>query len=81
MATSTITDVEDQFPGIFRAPPEFMGMQKSPSGKEFIRIKFRIWPGRGGPLETVFRQEIIQKFKAIDSGYSDWMVSVNYEIA
>ncbi|MGV7222875.1 MAG: mechanosensitive ion channel family protein [Nitrospinales bacterium] len=76
-----LKDIEDQFPGIFRATPEFMGNHKSPSGKEFLRIKFRIWPGRGGPLETVSKQEILQKFKAIDPDYSDWMVSVNYEIA
>ncbi|PIP71564.1 MAG: mechanosensitive ion channel protein MscS [Nitrospinae bacterium CG22_combo_CG10-13_8_21_14_all_47_10] len=81
VAELVLKDIEDQFPGIFRAPPEFMGCQKSPSGKEFLRIKFRIWPGRGSPLETVFKQEIIQNFKAIDPNYSDWMVSVNYEVA
>jgi moderate conductance mechanosensitive channel len=81
VVSSVLQDIKGQFPGIFRAPPEHMGCQLSPSGKEFLRIKFRIWPGRGGPLETAFKQEIIQNFKTIDPNYSDWMVSVNYEVA
>lgn len=70
----------DQFPGIFRAPPEYMGPQKTETGRNFLRMKFRIWPGRGGPLETTFRQELLQEAKAIDTGYADWMVSVNFEV-
>lgn len=70
----------DQFPGIFRAPPEYMGLQRTAASRTFIRMKFRIWPGRGAPLETVFRQELLQEAKAIDPTYADWMVAVNFEV-
>lgn len=70
----------DQFPGIFRAPPEYMGVNRTAAGRNFVRMKFRIWPGRGGPLETVFRQELLQEAKAIDPTYADWMVAVNFEV-
>lgn len=70
----------EQFPGIFRAPPEFMGAQQTASGRRFVRMKFRVWPGRGGPLETAFRQEVLQAAKAIEPAYADWMVSVNFEV-
>ncbi|MDA0241196.1 MAG: hypothetical protein O3A84_14380 [Proteobacteria bacterium] len=45
-----------------------------------MRLKFRIWPGRGGPIETVFKQELLQALKAIDPTYQDWMISVSYEV-
>lgn len=70
----------DQFPGIFRAPPEYMGPQRTAAGRHFVRMKFRIWPGRGAPLETVFRQELLQEAKVIDPTYADWMVAVNFEV-
>ena len=46
----------------------------------FLRIKFRIWPGRGTALETTFKQEIVQSLKELDAAYLDWMVTVNYEV-
>lgn len=47
---------------------------------EVCRVVFQIWPGRGAPIETTFKQEIIQAIKTIDPAFLDWMVSVNYEI-
>jgi len=77
ITTSTI----EQFPGILRAPPEIEGRQTTSSGKTYFRIKFRIWPGRGGPLETAFKQELVQALKEHDPNYADWMVTINYEVA
>ncbi|WP_416896655.1 MAG: mechanosensitive ion channel family protein [Minwuia sp.] len=71
---------EGQFAGIFRAPPEVMDPATTAAGRQFIRIKFRIWPGRGGPLETAFRQELVQAGKSIDPDYAEWMVMVNNEV-
>lgn len=45
-----------------------------------MRIKFRVWPGRGGVLETTLRQEIVASLKELDPNYSEWMVAVNYEV-
>jgi moderate conductance mechanosensitive channel len=69
-----------QFPGILIKPFSIEGLIKTAPGKEILRIKFRIWPGRGTPIETLFKQELIQRLKIVDSSYSDWMVSVNYEV-
>jgi len=70
----------EQFPGIARAAPEIIPQHTTSGGKTFMRIKFRIWPGRGAPLEGFFRQDIIQAMKGVDPRYDDWMVSVNYEV-
>jgi small conductance mechanosensitive channel len=70
----------EQFPGILRAPPEVTEPYRTQSGKSYLRIKFRIWPGRGAPLEGFFRQDLLQAIKQIIPEYADWMISVNYEV-
>ena len=70
----------EQFPGIFITEPSIEGRFKTHSGKEFLRIKFRIWPGRGAVMETTIKQEILQALKSLDAAYADWMVTVNYEV-
>lgn len=70
----------EQYPGILRTLPDYEGVQTTSSGRTYLRVKFRIWPGRGGPIETGFKQEVVQALKAIDPNYSDWMVSINYEV-
>lgn len=70
----------EQFPGILRASPEVTGPHKTSAGKIYLRIKFRIWPGRGTPLEGVFRQDLLQAIRRTVPDYADWMVSVNYEV-
>jgi len=72
--------VTEQFPGIFRAPPEITGPHATGAGKMYLRAKFRIWPGRGAPLEGVFRQDLLQAIRQIVPDLADWMVSVNYEV-
>ena len=80
-AARAMTDsVIEQFAGIFRAPAEVMGRFATKSGRSYLRIKFRIWPGRGGPIETAFKQELMQSLKKIDPDYADWMVAVAYEV-
>lgn len=70
----------EQFPGILLTPPDYEGIQQTSIGRKFLRVKFRIWPGRGGPIENNFKQEIIQALKQIDDKYEDWMVAINYEV-
>ena len=77
---SIITAAYEQFPGIFITRPSSEGRIKTQSGKEFLRIKFRIWPGRNTTLETTFKQEIVQSLKEITPEFADWMVAVNYEV-
>ncbi|MGB5606381.1 MAG: mechanosensitive ion channel domain-containing protein [Gammaproteobacteria bacterium] len=70
----------EQFPGILRAEPEIENVQVTDAGKRFLRVKFRIWPGRGAPIETTFKQDVVQALKGIDDSYADWKVSINYEV-
>lgn len=69
----------EQYPGILIAEPSVEGRQHTRAGKLFLRVKFRIWPGRGGPLETLFKQELVKAMQAIEPTFTDWMVSVLYE--
>lgn len=75
-----VSSATEQYPGILLAPPSIQGRIKTSSGKEFLRVKFRIWPGRGAPLETNFKEEVVQSLKEIFPPYADWMVTVNYEV-
>jgi small-conductance mechanosensitive channel len=70
----------EQLSGTFVYPPSIEGRVKTSSGKEFLRVKFRLWPGRGSPIETVFKQEVYYALKTLDPNYQDWMVTVNYEV-
>jgi small conductance mechanosensitive channel len=69
-----------EFPGLCAREPEIVGRQRLDSGKEFLRLKFRIWPNRGGPIETTFRQELEAELTRENSDYRQWMISVTYEI-
>jgi len=78
---SIMSSALERFPGISLMAPSIEGRLKmSSSGREILRVKFRIWPGRGGPLEAAIRPELIQELKAIDGSYADWMVTINYEV-
>jgi small-conductance mechanosensitive channel len=78
--TAAVGAAAEQFPGIFVSPPSLGGRVKTGSGKEFLRAKFRLWPGRGAPIETFFKQELLSALKALDPSYQEWMVTLNYEV-
>lgn len=70
----------EQFPGVMRHPPSIEGVTELPSGRVFLRIKFRIWPERGGPIEKSFRPELLEALKRIDPDYVDWMITLHLEV-
>ena len=72
--------VQQQFPRISIIAPSSEGRIRFEAGKEIIRIKFRIWPNRGQPIETTFLQELLAEITRLDPDYKPWMVSINYEI-
>jgi small-conductance mechanosensitive channel len=80
IVNNAIKAVYKRYPNIFRASPAGAKIIKTSDGKEYKRIIFKIWPGRGAPIEGSFRQELYQEIKTIDPSYGDWMISVNYEI-
>jgi small conductance mechanosensitive channel len=79
-AVRVMTSFARQFPGVSVREPAIVGRQRLDSGKEFLRLKFRVWPNRGGPLETTFRQELEAELKRENPDYQAWMIAVAYEI-
>ena len=77
---SILDSTYEQYPGIFRRPPGIEGIKTASTGRTYMRAKFRIWPGRGGPIESHFKQEVLQTMKSTDANYADWMISINYEV-
>jgi small conductance mechanosensitive channel len=69
-----------QYPAIILRPPSFARVDIEDPPRALFRITFRIWPGRGGPIEGPFRQELLQRMKAIEEDFGDWRVAVNTEV-
>ena len=80
IVSKSVKSVQEKYPNILRGANPKEKIIKTSTGKEYKRIIFRIWPGRGAPIESTFKQELLQEIKTIDPGYADWMISVNYEI-
>lgn len=72
--------VPERFPGIMRHPPSVEGRYTTSGEREYLRVKFRIWPDRGEPIERSFRPELLAALKRIDPDYPDWQVSVYFEV-
>jgi small conductance mechanosensitive channel len=70
----------EQFPGILINEPSNEGRLALSSGKEILRIKFRIWPNRGQPIETTYLQELLAELKQHDPEYQAWMIAISYEV-
>jgi small-conductance mechanosensitive channel len=70
----------EQFPGILITPPDYEGRQTTSAGRRFLRVKFRIWPGRGAAIENEFRKETFDALKKLDQNYMEWMIAINYEV-
>ncbi|MDH3379336.1 MAG: mechanosensitive ion channel family protein [Gammaproteobacteria bacterium] len=79
-ATRLMQATHEQFPGILMTGPSSEGRIHLSSGKEFLRIKFRIWPNRGQPIETTYCQELTAALKSADPDYQTWMISIHYEV-
>jgi small conductance mechanosensitive channel len=81
---STVVRVADsfarQFPGLLVRETGILGRQRLDSTKEFLRLEFRVWPNRGGPLDTTLRQELEAELRRESLEYQPWMISVAYEI-
>ena len=70
-----------QFRGIIRSKSEIGAPDETPAGRPFVRVKFRVWPGRSTPIESAYKQEIVQTLKTLDPDYSEWMVTINDEVS
>ena len=79
-AISIMKDTSEQFPGILIRAPSSEGRVKIKSGKEFLRIKFRIWPNRGQVIETTYLAELLAELRRQDPEYQSWMIAISYEV-
>lgn len=70
----------ERFPGIHVRPPTLDGEYKTNMGECFLRITFRVWPGRGGLIETAFRQDLIHALQAQSPEYTGWNPIIAYEV-
>lgn len=75
-----VASIYEQFPAILLTEPSIEGRRKTSSGKEFLRVKFRIWPNRGDPIEKTFKSETLARLKQWELDYQDWMIAVFYEV-
>lgn len=78
--SEVVGDALEQYGRILLAAPSIEGRVRTSSGKELLRVKFRVWPGRGAAIESGVRSELLSAIKSIVPKYEDWMVTVNYEI-
>jgi small conductance mechanosensitive channel len=78
-AIMLMDSVNEQFGGILIRPPSSEGRITLNGGKEFLRIKFRIWPDRGQAIETTYLQELLAEIRRIDADYQPWMIAISYE--
>jgi moderate conductance mechanosensitive channel len=70
-----------QFSGIMIKEPSVQLLAEGDAaGRPMGRVKFRIWPGQGGIIETAAKLQVIGTLKAIDPNYADWMVAVHYRV-
>jgi small-conductance mechanosensitive channel len=79
-AKKMIKVVHEKYPNILMQPKSNSKILKTNLDNEVLRLIFHIWPGRGTPIESAFKQELLQAIKVIVPTYADWMISVNYEV-
>lgn len=79
-ALSLMKAAHQQFPGILMTEPSSEGRRVLGSGKEILRLKFRIWPNRGQPIESTYVQELTAELRRGDPEYQPWMIAVSYEV-
>jgi small conductance mechanosensitive channel len=73
-----VRSLYEQFPAILLREPSIEGRMKTASGSEFLRVRFRLWPGQTALIENVVRNRLVQGLRGLDPGYADWMVAVTY---
>jgi moderate conductance mechanosensitive channel len=68
-----------QFGAIILSEPSWGDVETAEGGGwSFLRIHFKIWPGQGSLIETIFRQQMISAMKTFQPDYADWQVAVTY---
>jgi moderate conductance mechanosensitive channel len=70
-----------QYSAIILSDPRLFDWHKADPGQWlYMRVRFHLWPGQGGLIETTFRQRVVLALKHFDPNYADWMVTITYRI-
>jgi len=80
IASRSMKDSVERFPGIHVREPSVEGERKTSTGNCYLRLKFRIWPGRGTLIETAFKQQLLKTIQEVEPDYADWMITILYEM-
>jgi small conductance mechanosensitive channel len=80
LVDNLIQSTKEQNETVFRGSISTYNNKETATGKQYTRIKMRIWPGRGSIIETTFKQELLATLKEYNPDYKDWMVTLNYEV-
>ena len=70
-----------QHASVLLTEPEVLGVYSTePGGWQYLRLKFRLWPGQGALIEQTFKQRALAALRGTHAEYSDWMITVTYGV-
>lgn len=73
-----VAGMQQQFSAIVLGA-DIAAVATSPDGAaNYIRVRFKIWPGQGALIENTFCQRAVSAMLAFDPGYTLWRVPVSY---
>lgn len=70
--------VQSQFSAIIFDEPAFGNVQTTSGNWNYLRVRFRIWPGQNSIIENVFTQQTAAAMKTFDPNYATWQIVVTY---
>jgi small-conductance mechanosensitive channel len=70
-----------QYNSIIVADPRVFPIQTAePGGWNYVRVRFRLWPGQGALIESTFRQRMLAAMRTLDPNFPEWMITVVYRV-
>ncbi|HTR41234.1 MAG TPA: mechanosensitive ion channel domain-containing protein [Pseudomonadales bacterium] len=70
--------VQSQFSAIIFDEPAFSKVETTPGNWNYMRVRFRIWPGQNNIIENVFVQQTTAAMKTFDPNYATWQIVTTY---
>ena len=70
--------IQTQFNAIIFDQPAFSNIQTTPGHWNYLRVRFRIWPGQNSIIENTFVQQTAAAMKKFDPNYATWQIVVTY---
>ncbi len=68
-----------EFGAIVLSEPEVSKVEAAHAGGwNYLRVRFKIWPGQGALIETTFKARVVDAMKKFDPNYADWMVTITF---